>query len=84
MQCQVQHLMWLHPGADPGILVREGVKVAGSTDRQNLLFKFIYFIHAITFTYTNPGYSNCSYSGVSKKLSAIFVRSIVPEIYSYF
>ena len=31
-------------GADPGILVRGGVKVAGSTDRQNLFFRFFYFI----------------------------------------
>ena len=67
-------------GADPGILVRGGVKVAGSTDRQNLLFKFIYSIDLITFRYTKPGYLNCSYSGLSKKWSAFFVRCIVPEI----
>ena len=31
-------------GADPGILVRGGVKVARSTNRQTIYFKFIYFI----------------------------------------
>ena len=34
-------------GAHPGILVRGGVKVAGSSDRQKLLFKFICFIDII-------------------------------------
>ena len=71
-------------GADPGILVRGGVKVAESTDRQKLFFKFIYIIDLITFRYAKPGYLTCSYSGVSKKWSAIFVRFIVPEIYFYF
>ena len=61
-----------------------GVKVAGATDQQNLFFKFIYFIHLITFRYTKPGYLNCLYSSVTKKWSAIFVRCIVPEIYSCF
>ena len=71
-------------GADPGILVRGGVKLAGSTDRQNLFFTFIYFINLITFRYTKLRYLNSSYSGVFKKWSAVFVRCIVPEIHFCF
>ena len=71
-------------GADPGILVRGGVKVAGLIDRQHLFLKFIYFIDLITFRHTKPGYLNCSNSGVSKKWSAIFVQCLVPETYFCF
>ena len=71
-------------GADPGILVRGGVKVARSTDRQNLFFKCHLFYRLNTFRYTKPEYLHCMYSGVSKKWSAIFVRCIVPEISFYF
>ena len=39
--------------ADPGIFVGEGVKVAGSTDWQNLFFKFIYFIDWILLDILN-------------------------------
>ena len=85
--CLLHRKLWSlipNTGADPGILVRGGVGVAGSTDQQNLFFKFIYFIDFITFRYTKPGYLNCSYAGVSKKWTAIFVPCIVPEIYFCF
>ena len=61
-----------------------GVKVAVSTNRQNLFFKLIFFLDLITFRCTKPRYFNCSYSNVSKKWSAIFVQCIVVEIYFCF
>ena len=51
------------------------------TNQRNLYFEVIRFTDLAPFRHTKPGFLDCSFSGVSKKWSAIFVRCIVPEIY---
>ena len=47
MQTMLRLLSWMYgiekysSGADPGILVRGGVKIAGSTDRQNFILQIL-------------------------------------------
>ena len=74
------------PGADPGIFVGGGGHESSGINRPaKLIFQiYLYNIDLITFRHTKPGHLNCSYSGVSEKWSAIFVRCTVPEIYLYF
>ena len=67
-------MIWTDQGPD---------QPAGKTYTLNFI-SFFFFTDLILFRYTTPRFLHCSYSSVSIKWSAIFVRHIVPVIYSCF